>query len=107
MLLAGKLAARDGSIDPDGWHQHAIACLKDVPDGPASEFLSGKQIQFLQKLNGYSGSWQARAQRPVYTTTNLVGLEVVYTLYHDNASNLKTKIDCEYKTKPVISTLLM
>ena len=110
MMLAGELASRDGSINPDGFRQHAIFQTRDVLDGPCAEFLSGKQIQFLLPLSAnpkYPASWQVRAHRPVYSPTGIVGLEVEYTKYLGNMSDLKTKADRLFQTQPVLSTLVM
>jgi hypothetical protein len=101
MQLAGELASRDGSIDPDGWRQHAIFPTASVADCPCAEFLAGKQIQFLLPVKAnpsYKSAWQVRAQRLVYSPCGLTGLEVQYTKYLGKASDLRTKSDCKFMT---------
>ena len=107
MLLAGELASRDGSIDPDNWRRHAIFRVEDVPDGPCGEFLAGKQAHFLQRLPDFPADWQVRAHRPVYTASGLVGLEVQYVKYLGSPEDLKTALDRSYATRPVMAILLM
>lgn len=76
MQLAGELAAQDGSIDPDSWRQHAIFPVSEVLDEPSSNFLSGKQVQFVVPSSAepsYPGAWQVRSHRPVRSSCGLIG----------------------------------
>ena len=110
MLLAGELAAQDGSIDPDGWRHPAILPVKDVADGPCAGFLSGKQIQFILPVEAepdYPAPWQVRAHQPVYSPCGLTGLEVQFTKYRGSHSHFKKKSDRDFLVKPVLAILLM
>jgi hypothetical protein len=110
MQLAGELAAQDGSIDPDGWRQHAIFPVSDVHDEPCANFLAGKQVQFDLPASAepsFPASWRVRAHRPVFSTCGLTGMEVQFVDYLGNASDLKNKKDHEFKTREVLGILLM
>jgi hypothetical protein len=105
--LAGELHTKDASFDTDSWRRHSIYAVADVSDYDTAQFGSGKQVHFLVRLPGYSGLWQVRSHRPVRSTTDIVGLEVEFVKYLGPASDLKTKLDREYKTRPVLSIFPM
>jgi Reverse transcriptase (RNA-dependent DNA polymerase) len=84
---AGELAPPDGCLDPDAWRRHAARRLHDVDDGPAAEFLSGKQVCFDLPVSCYpdfTSSWRVRCVRPVYTQS---GDKVVLVRCHFVAYN--------------------
>jgi hypothetical protein len=108
--LAGELAAQDGSIDPDSWRQPAIFPVLEILNEPCSNFLSGKQVQFILPTSAepsYPAAWQVRTHRPVHSPCGLTGLEVQFVKYLGSASNLKTKKDHDYKTRYILGIFLM
>jgi hypothetical protein len=110
MLLAGELHSKDGSIDPDGWRQHAIKAVQDIDDSSCANFLSGKQVQFWLPVSAnptFQGRWRARAHRPVITNNGPIGLKIQFTHYDGPISDLKTKTDREYASRPVLGIMLM
>jgi hypothetical protein len=110
MQLVGELASHDGSIDPNGWHQHAIFAAAAVADGQCAKFLAGKQIQFLLPVKAYlsyTSAWQVQAQHQVYSQCGLTGLEVQYIKYLGKPSDLHTQANSEFMTQSVLSTFLV
>lgn len=72
MQWMGEPSCADGALDPDSWRRHAPRPLHAVDDGPAAEFLAGKQIIFDLPQHVYPSfphTWRMRCQAPVYTRT--------------------------------------
>ena len=94
MLWAGEPSPVDGATDPESWRRHAPRPLADVEDGPAAEFLSGKQILFDLPRTVYGAKyphqWRMRCHAPVYSRTvdRVVGVKCMFHSYNGGDDSL-------------------
>ena len=89
---AGELSPPDGSINPDSWRRHAPRKLTDVQDGPAAEFLVGKQVVFDLPQNAYPQSplsWRVRCHSVVYLRSpKIVAMRCFFVSYSGGDDHL-------------------
>lgn len=99
---AGELSPPDGSINPDSWRRHAPRKLVDVQDGPAAEFLVGKQVLFDLPPNSYPNSplsWRVRCQSVVYVRSPpIVAVRCFFVSYSGGDDSLD-QYDRSYSTQ--------
>ena len=73
------------------WRRWSDFRLPEVPDGPLSEFLTGKQIEVVLPQDMYpafKGSWKATCQRPITLKTGKICMRLVFSDYTGDKNTL-------------------